>query len=46
MGEFRLVVNTVNFAAVLGKGGKGNYVVEIDLKGRVDVIDKSVDILL
>ena len=46
MGEFRLVVDTVDFAAVLGQGGKGDYVVEIDLKGRVDVVDKCVDVLL
>jgi hypothetical protein len=45
MGQLRLVVKIVNLSTVLGKGGEWDNVVEIDLKSRVNVFDKSFDIL-
>lgn len=45
VGELRLVVNRVDFTAVLGKSGEGDNVVQVDLEGGVDVVDKSLDIL-
>lgn len=45
VGELRFVVNRVDLTTVLGKSGEGNNVVQVDLEGGVDVVDKSLDIL-
>lgn len=45
VGELRFVVNRVDFTTVLGKSGEGNNVVQVDLEGGVNVIDKRLNIL-
>jgi hypothetical protein len=47
--EFGSIIETVDFATVLGKGCEGKDVVEIHsetLVLRIDVVDESLDILL
>lgn len=43
--KFGLVIDAVNFSTVLGKSSEGDNVVEIDVEGSVDVVDKGFGIL-
>lgn len=46
MRELRLVIKAVDLTTVLGQSGERNDVVEIEVEGRVDVLDQSLDVLL
>jgi hypothetical protein len=45
MGKLGFVIQTINLAAILRKRSERDNVVEINSKGRVDVINECLDIL-
>lgn len=46
MSEFRPIIEAVDLATILGKSGEGEDVVKVEVEGRVDVVDESLDVLL